>query len=123
MKFSISHGGGFFASKSILSENRPPLKLFKEHKSLVPGRNSKICFLFPGSTIEILLTVSHSVAELPGEHRQLGHVDVLLGPAGLRQVELPASLALSPGVAETLIMMSVNHKVLILVSWEPGRKY
>ena len=50
LKFSISHGGGFFASKSILSENRPPLKLFKEHKSLVPGRNSKICFLFPGST-------------------------------------------------------------------------
>ena len=49
LKFSISHGGGFFASKSILSENRPPLKLFKEHKSLVPGRNSKICFLFPGS--------------------------------------------------------------------------
>ena len=74
------------------------------------------------STIEILLTVSHRVAELPGEHRQLGHVDVLLGPAGLRQVELPASLALSPGVAETLIMMSVNHKVLILVSWEPGKK-
>ena len=40
----------FMLAPGNLSENRPPLKLFKEHKSLVTGQNSKIRSLFPGAT-------------------------------------------------------------------------
>merc|ERR1712227_627527 len=32
----------------------------------------------------------------------------------------PTLPALGPGVVESLIMMSINHNVLILITWEPS---
>merc|ERR1712012_124134 len=67
------------------------------------------------SSLEVLLTISDSIGELSSEDWQLTEIDIMSVSAGLSQVQLPPSPSFCPWVVESLIVMSINDNVAILI--------